>query len=122
MKKKVLLVEDNIFLSDLYLDVLKDLNVKVEVARDGHEAYKMASKGGWDLILMDVIMPGIDGFEVVQRLIDNPPPKPNKSIVYWTNLDNQHELDQAKKLGDGYIMKGEVTPDELIKKIEPFLK
>lgn len=122
MKKKILLVEDNPFLSDLYKDVLSEAGFNVDLAITGNEALEKSQKGGWDLILMDVFLPDRNGFDIVRQLKETPPQIPNKSIVFFTNLDKDEEVEKSKTLGDGFIMKGELTPGDLVKAITPYLE
>ena len=61
MDKKILVAEDDQFLRELYSDVLKGEGYNIEVAMDGEEAFQKMSKGGWDLVLLDIIMPNMSG-------------------------------------------------------------
>ncbi len=65
---RVLLVEDNAILSELTAEILQDLNCQVSIVNNGKSAVEAASKDHWDIILMDIIMPGINGIEAT-RLI-----------------------------------------------------
>ena len=78
-------------------------------------------KGGWDLVLLDVILPGIDGIEIMRVLKSSSPQIPNKKVIFLTNLDKDKEMGQALALGDGYIIKSQVTPDVLMGKIRTYL-
>lgn len=115
------MVEDNAFLSEVYVDILKDFNIDVQVAHTGNDGYDLARLGGWDLIIMDIILPNMDGFEVIRKLKDNPPRTPNKAVVFLTSLDSEDEVQRAKELGNGFIKKSDITPGELIEKISPYL-
>lgn len=65
---KVLLVEDDPHIGELVSIHLKDLNCEVDVATDGRDGYDMASKGTYSLIILDLMLPGMDGLEVCRQL------------------------------------------------------
>jgi len=119
--KKILVVEDENYLCDLYKEILEDQGYIVEVAKDGNEGMLKMKNGGWDLVLLDIILPGMDGIEIMRVLKANPPLAPNNKVVFLTNLDKDKEMDEAQKLGDGYIIKSTVTPKSLVDKIHEYL-
>lgn len=119
---RVLIVEDEEYLRDIYHEILSNENFYVETAKDGNEGLAKVSQGGWDLILMDIILPNIDGIEVIRKSKANPPKNPNKIIIFLTNLDKDKEMGEALSLGNGYLIKSQITPDVLMGKIRTFLK
>lgn len=119
-KGKILVVEDDLFLRELYTDTLKDEGYEVENASDGEEAYEKIQKSGWDLILLDIILPKMDGLEIMKKVKENNL-KPAKSIVFLTNLDKDEEIKEALKFGDGYIIKSQMTPGDLTNEIQLYL-
>src|SRR3990167_4806875 len=93
---RVLIVEDEEYLRDIYYEILSEEGFYVETAQEGNEGLLKVRQGGWDLILMDVILPNIDGIEIIRRVKTNEPPeKPNKKIIFLTNLDKDKEMGQA---------------------------
>jgi len=72
MKRRVLVAEDNLFLSEIMQKELEGLNYYVAVARNGLEAVKMATSEIPDLIIMDLMMPELDGFEAASQIRRNP--------------------------------------------------
>ncbi|MBI4066986.1 response regulator [Candidatus Gottesmanbacteria bacterium] len=78
---KILLAEDEEILRNLYVQVLKDAGLEAETVKDSEEAYTKALVGGYDLILLDIMMPKMDGISVLKKLKSNPPPIPNKKIT-----------------------------------------
>ena len=120
-KKKLLLVEDNVFLSEVYSDMLHAFEIDVTVAHTGNEGYEKARQGGWDLILMDIVLPDMDGFQIVKKASESMSNRPGKSILFLTSLDNENEIKMANELGDGLIQKSDMTPGDLIQKISPYL-
>lgn len=118
---RILLVEDEEYLRDLYQEVLADEGYYVEVAKDGNEGLLKIKAGGWDLVLLDIILPGMDGIEIMRVMKTNPPQIPNKKVVFLTNLDKDKEMQQALSLGDGYFIKSQITPGNLLEQIKTFL-
>lgn len=114
----ILLVDDDELIRDLYTEVLKDANFKVESAKDGKEGLVMLQKGGYDVVLLDLIMPELDGVTVLRKLHEDPPTKPNKHIIVLTNLDFQPTLEEAMELGaESYLIKSAHTPDEVVAQV-----
>ena len=120
--KKILVVEDEDYLSDLYKEILEDQGYFVETVKDGNDAMVKMRTGGWDLVLLDIILPGMDGIEIMKNLKQKPPLVPNKKVIFLTNLDKDKEMQEAQKLGDDYIIKSTVTPKSLIEKIHKFIE
>jgi DNA-binding response OmpR family regulator len=120
--KKVLLVEDDAYLRDLYKQVLEEQGYEMSVGVDGEEGLIQASKGGYDLILLDVMMPKMNGMDVLKNLFENPPKMPNKKIVLLTNLG--YEDTQAKAATYGcteFIVKSDIDPGILIEKVKQYV-
>src|SRR3990167_8904113 len=120
-QQRILVVEDDLFLRELYSDILTQEGYKVESAQDGEEALQKIKVGGYDLILLDIIMPKMDGLEVMRQVQANPPQSPNKCVVFLTNLDKDEEIKTALKLGNGYIIKSQITPGTLVEKVKGYL-
>lgn len=115
---KILLVDDDELIRDLYSEVLRDANFDVQSAKDGQEGFEMLKQGGYDVVLLDLIMPELDGVTVLRKLHDNPPGKPNKHIIVLTNLDFQPTLEEAMELGaESYLIKSAHTPDEVVEQV-----
>ena len=120
-QKRVLVVEDDLFLRELYSDVLGAEGYKVEGAVDGEDALKKMKIGGYDLVLMDIIMPKMDGLTVMKQLQNTPALAPNKCVVFLTNLDKNEEIRTALQLGDGYLIKSQITPGSLVEEVKMYL-
>jgi len=119
--QRILVVEDDLFLRELYADVLSGEGYKVESAQDGEAALEKMKLGGYDLVLLDIIMPKMDGLEVMRQMQNNPPKSPNKCVVFLTNLDKDEEIKTALKLGNGYLIKSQITPGILVEKVKMYL-
>ena len=119
-KKKVLLVEDDKFLNKLYLDLLTSEGYKVSLAEDGASALEKIQSDGWDLILLDVILPKMNGFEIFDKLDKSQ--KNHCPIIFMTNLDSS-DKDKAKlEKADEYWIKSDMSPPDFIKKVKSVLK
>ena len=122
MEKRILLAEDDDFLRELYTDVLKAEGYFVETAIDGEQAYQKIIQGGWDLVLLDIIMPKMSGIDVIRKVKEAPSPAvPNKCLIFLTNLDKGEEIKEALLLGNGYLIKSQITPGDLIREVKLYL-
>ena len=120
-KKKILLVEDDQFTRELYEEVLKDAGFEVNSAVDGLDGLAKIKIGGYDLILLDVMMPKMDGLDVLRSLINEPPAVKNGPIVLLTNLTNDPVIDTAYGLNaKGHLVKSDRTPGELVEHVKKY--
>lgn len=118
---RVLVVEDEEYLRDLYEEILTEQGYYVETAKDGNEGMAKIKQGGWDLVILDIILPGMDGIEIMRAMKANPPPIPNKKVIFLTNLDKDKEMQEALALGDGYFIKSQITPGSLLEQIKTYI-
>jgi DNA-binding response OmpR family regulator len=118
---KVLIVEDDPFLSEMYTTKLTQEKFEVEVAVDGKEALKKVKEIKPDLILLDIVLPKMDGFDVLAKIKSEPELK-NCKVVALTNLGQREEVEKGFELGaDDYIVKAHFTPTEIVNKIKQIL-
>jgi two-component system, OmpR family, alkaline phosphatase synthesis response regulator PhoP len=111
---KILLVEDEEILLDAYKTVLLYEGFNVSLARDGKEALEKIQKNKYDLILLDLMMPELDGIGFLQKanLRKN---APATKIIVFSNLSMGTNIQEAIELGaDSYILKSDFSPKELI--------
>lgn len=119
---KILIVDDDVYLRELYEEILKDEGFDVTTAVDGEDAIGKLSQGGYDLTLLDVMMPKVDGLGVLKKLHETPPATPNKTILLLTNLAQDPIVKQAMELGaKSYLIKADLTPDQLIEKVKGYV-
>lgn len=95
---KILIIEDDKFTSKLYESEFHQENIEVELAADGEEGIKKARKTKPDLILLDLILPKINGFEVLE-ILKNEKKLKNIPVVILSALSQQVDIDEAMKLG-----------------------
>jgi CheY-like chemotaxis protein len=122
MAQRILVIEDDQFLRELYDELLREEGYEVELASDGQEGLDKVSRGGYDLILLDIMLPKIDGLEILRRLRDKPPEKPNGATVLLTNLGQDSIIKEGFNLGaSGYLIKSAMNPDQVLSEVKVFL-
>ena len=116
--KVILIVEDDDFLRELAVKKFKAAGHTVEFAVDGETAVPRAKELRPDAILLDIVLPGIDGFEVLRVLKEDPETK-HIPVILLSNLGQHDEVDRGKRLGaDDFLIKAHYTLDEIIEKVE----
>jgi DNA-binding response OmpR family regulator len=119
---RVLLVEDDEFLRDICKRKLELDGFNVSVAVNGKEALKKITEEVPQVVLLDVVLPDMDGFEVLSNLKGSPI-KSQVAVIMLTNLGQKTDIEQGMKLGaDAYIVKAHFTVSEIIQKIKTVLK
>lgn len=121
-KQKILVVEDDQNTRNLYQTIFTEAGYTVEVAADGSEGLTKCQAGGFDLVLLDVMLPKMDGLALLAELKKDPPKSPNKHIYLLTNLSHDPILKEAISLGaTDVILKTDVNPGELTEKVKQIL-
>lgn len=120
--KTILLVEDEEDIRTLYAEVLRDAGYTVLEAKDGNIAMDKVFNEAWDMLLLDIMLPGHDGLQILKKLKEAANLK-DKPVILLTNLGNDSIITQSFNLGaDGYLIKSEITPDKIIQEVETYLK
>lgn len=120
-KKSILIVEDEQDILELYRTFLADSGFEVDTASDGEEGLKKIAETKAQVVLLDIMMPKIDGIGVLQLLKEKKAKLPK--IIMLTNLSHDKALEEAKSLGaKDCIIKSEVTPDQVLQKINHLLE
>ncbi|MEK7653468.1 MAG: response regulator [Patescibacteria group bacterium] len=119
--RKILLVEDEPELIHIFGAVLKQSGFEVEIVMDGESALKKVKSFQPDLVLLDLVIPEIDGYEVLSRIKKDK--KTKDILVYvWSNLAQNGEIKKAEKLGaDGYLIKTDYVPTKLVERVKEIL-
>jgi DNA-binding response OmpR family regulator len=116
--KKILIVEDDKFLRDLCLKKLEKNGFKVSTAFDGEEGLKKIKEEKPALILLDIVLPGLSGFEVLKQ-IKADPQTDSIPVIILSNLGQKEGIEKGTKLGaEDYIIKADNTPNEIIEKVK----
>jgi len=118
---KILVVEDDKFLRELIVQKLLREGYTTAEAIDGEEGLKKIKEENPDIILLDIILPGIDGFEVLRRAKEDE--KTNDiPVIILSNLGQQEDIDKGVELGaKDYLVKAEFTPGEIVEKVRAIL-
>lgn len=120
-KPLVLIIEDEQFLCGLMMKKLELSGFVVRGAFDGEAGIKAVKEQKPDLILLDLLLPGIDGFELLRRFKSDQSFK-DIPVIIISNLGEPADIEKAKNLGAAeYIIKANYSPDEIVKKVWEFV-
>lgn len=118
----ILLVEDDKFLVDIFATRLKSAGYNVIVANDGESGLQIATERRPHLILLDIIMPQMDGYEVLAKLQEQDMTK-GIPVILLTNLGHEEDVEKGLKSGAaGYLIKAQYTPTEVLNKVKEILE
>lgn len=120
MAYSVLIAEDDPVLRDVYLRKFKNSQYDIRTAENGEEAVKMIAEKSPDVVLLDLNMPLLDGFGVLEKF-----PKADRKffVIILTNFEDQQNRRRGEELGvDDYFVKKEMTIKSLHDMVEKFLK
>jgi len=121
MSKRILLIEDDAFVRDLYKTVLEKAGYFIVTASDGEEAIKVSNDGKYDLVLLDIMLPKLTGIEVLKEFKQSTTDIKNTPVYLLTNLGEENIANEAKRLGaDGYLLKAKYLPKQLVAEIDKF--
>jgi CheY-like chemotaxis protein len=122
-KKRILLIEDENQERQDHLAALTKAGYVVETASDGVRGITQARAGGFDLILLDLMMPNMDGLGFLRGLAEEPPRKPNGPVVVLADEKYKNIAAESKRLGAaGFIVKTSLSSPKLIKAVKKFLQ
>ncbi len=117
---KILISEDDPFLVKIGSNRLKEEGFEVDTAGNGAEALDKISKNRYAVVLLDLIMPVKDGFEVLKILQKN---KDKTPVFVFSNLAQDEDKEEVKRLGaKGYYVKSDIAIDEVVGIVKKFLK
>jgi len=118
---KVLIVDDDLTLREMYAERMKTEGYDVHIAKDGEEGIAMARELKPDVVLLDIMMPGTNGFGVLESLQKDPTTE-KIPILMLSALIQDENKEKSKDAGAvGYIVKSETTPADVIEKIKQTL-
>jgi len=121
--KKIMLIEDDKFLRDLCVKKLVQEGFCVDIALEGAEGFRKIEKKKPNLILLDVVMPGMNGFAVLEKIRAHKDKDVARiPIIMLSNLGQDSDIEKARKLGaNDYMIKANFGTDEIVKKIRSYL-
>ena len=123
-KKKILVVEDDPFLSDIYCTKLKETDFDIELAVTGEECLQKLKDKKFDLMILDIVLPKVDGWEILSRVKESREKGDNKNledmkIVILSNLGQKEEIQKGLRLGaNGFLIKAHFTPSQIVEEIQ----
>jgi CheY-like chemotaxis protein len=119
---KILLVDDHAFLRDMYATKFTEAGHKVDSAGSATDALHKLEAAEFDVMLLDMIMPGMSGVELMEAVTEQFPDKKLKFIVL-SNQGQESDIEEAEQAGAlGYIVKAEMIPSAVVKKVETLMK
>lgn len=120
--RKILIIEDDVFLQGLESNKLKKDNYEVIVASTGDEGMEKINEPDIDLVLLDLILPRFDGFEILKKIRETENIK-KLPVIVFSNLSEEKDINRAKELGaTDFLVKSNFTLDELVEHINKSLK
>lgn len=119
--KKILLVEDDETLSETYIQRFSAEGFDVKRVPNGEEALSAALSFKPDLVLLDIMMPKVNGFDVLD-ILRNTPETVNSRIVVLSALSQPEDMEKAKELGaDDYLVKSQVVLADIVDRVKQHL-
>ena len=120
-KAKIMLVDDDLTLHEMYAERLRAEGYTVVSAYDGEEALEKISKEMPDIILLDIMMPKINGIDVMKKLREDDKTAGIPIILLTALIQEINKIKGMMKEHDNYLIKSEIMPADVIKQIETSL-
>ena len=121
-KIKILLAEDDLQLIDMYKKKFDLEGFDILLAEDGEKALAVLKEEKPDIVLLDIMMPKVNGIEVLKNIRENPETK-DLLVVILTNLGNESTAEEIYKYGaTDYIVKADMTPREVANRVKELIK
>ena len=121
-KRKILLVEDDSMIVEMYKLRFEEEGFEVTVTEKGSEAIELASSLKPDIMLLDIILPEVDGFNILQSLKSEEKTK-SLPILMLTNLAQESDKEKAISMGaNDYLVKSQHTPSDVLQKVKEIIK
>lgn len=118
MSKKVLLVEDETPIRELYKRELDLAGFATDAFPTGREGLAALKAAQYDLVLLDIMLPDVNGLEVLQTIKQDPDTQ-NTPVVFLTNLGQDAIIQKGFGLGaEGYLIKAALTPDQIVQEVK----
>ena len=120
--KKILLIDDDPFLSEIYSVKLKESDFEVEVVESGEQVLEKIKEKTPDLILLDIVLPKVDGWSILEEIRKDPKFN-NVKVVVLSNLGQKGEIEKGLEMGaQKYLIKAHYTPSEIVNQIKELLQ
>ena len=120
--KRILLVEDDPFLIDIYTTKIKEFGFMIDIVQDGDDALRKIKEEPPDLVLLDIVLPTVNGWEILKEIRRSNHLK-NLKVIILSNLGEKREVERGLKSGaDKYLIKAQYTPSEVVEEIKNLLE
>jgi DNA-binding response OmpR family regulator len=120
--KSILLIEDDPFVVDIYTKKLAEAGFSVEVAQDKEETLKKISERKPDLLLLDIVLPNIEGWDLLKEIKEDLSLRDIK-VAILSNLGQKDDVERGLKLGaERYFIKAHYTPTQVVEEIKKILE
>lgn len=121
-KKKILIVEDDQFIREMYGLLLRKQGYEVMETPDGAAGLTEAQQGGFDLILLDLMMPIMDGLTFLKKIKEHPAHKKNGPIIVMSNLAYDEAAQETADLGAvDFFVKADLDPKQIVEIVRKHL-
>jgi two-component system chemotaxis sensor kinase CheA len=119
-KGKILIVEDNIPTAEAMKIKLEAENFEAKLAYNGEEGLNALAEDNYDLVIIDLVMPEMDGFTLIAKMKEN---KDKTPMMVVSNLGQEEDEGRAKELGvKEYLIKTNISLDDIVEKVKEFAK
>lgn len=117
LKNNILIVEDEHDIREIYAEVLSMAGYVVDQVADGEKGMQKIRDDNWDILLLDIMLPGKDGIKILKEIKDHPELKKG-IVIALTNLNSENIIQEVFGSGaDGYLIKSEITPDKVVEEV-----
>lgn len=122
MSNKILIVDEDRLIRESYEGVLKSGGYEVEAALDGREALDKMMQNSYDLVLLDIMLPKLDGIGIIRELSESTSKTPINSVIFFTNLSEDPVVKEALETGvHSCLVKADTSPDQLLAHVQAAL-
>ena len=117
---RILLVEDDAYLRDIYVEALTTEGLSVEIAEDGEKAFEKLEQEVWDLVLLDLKLPKLSGVEVLRKVKVSEIASRNKNFIIITNntITDSDEIADILSFSNEYLLKSNLTPQQFVERVK----
>jgi len=119
--KRILVIEDDPFMRETLQDVVEDKGYYITTVANGKRGISLHEKEHYDLIITDVLMPDIDGLEVIMKIRQNFPQTKLLAVSGGGHISSKEYLMMARELGSNGVVQKPFNNDELVEKIASLL-
>jgi DNA-binding response OmpR family regulator len=118
--KNILIIEDDSFLVEVYVSKLEEKGFQAEAVRTGEEGLELLKQKEFNLIILDISLPGIDGWETLEKIRENDKAKETKVLIL-SNMEVQDESKLTELKVEKYLIKVNYTSKEVVSEVEEIL-